>query len=189
MPFRGTASGSVMRMHEKRARKSLHKGTPVRGCTLMRLRVRTRVLLFLGLAIVIGTNEPGPGGKTLAYFTATATTTANTISTVTLAMTAPSASGLFNIGSNMIPGDYQLKPIDVVNGGTSGVTQQDFTYSIVNTNTATGNHCSSSTPPSPAPPLTRLARPIPAAPRSCSCAAPAMPLGRRRLRAPQRTCT
>src|SRR5258708_275245 len=108
----------------------------------MRLHVRTRVLLFLGLAIVIGINEPGPAGKTLAYFTATASTAANTISTVTLRMTAPSSSGLFNIGSNMIPGDYQLKSIDVVNGGDVGVTQQDFTYTLVNTNTGGGNVCS-----------------------------------------------
>lgn len=108
----------------------------------MRLRIRTRVLLFLGLAIVIGASEPGPAGKTLAYFTATASTTANTISTVTLQMTTPSVSGLFNIGSNMIPGDYQLKSIDIVNGGLVSVTQQDFTYSLVNTNAASGDQCS-----------------------------------------------
>ena len=50
---RSSASGSVMRMHANRARESLLKGTPVRGCTLMRLRVRTRVLLFVG-ALMIG---------------------------------------------------------------------------------------------------------------------------------------
>jgi hypothetical protein len=108
----------------------------------MRLSIRARLILFLGLAILIGANEQGPAGKTLAYFTTTATSAANTISTVTLSMTAPSSSGLFNIGANMIPGDYQLNPIDIANAGTVSVTQQDFTYSVVNTNTGVGNHCS-----------------------------------------------
>jgi hypothetical protein len=124
----------------------------------MRFRVRTRVLLFLALAMLVGANESGPNGKTLAYFTATAVDAGNTISTVSLSISAPSSQGVFNIASNMIPGDYQIQSINIVNGisGAGGVPQKDFTYSLVNTSSGVSNHCSllDSSPPcgTPNPP-------------------------------------
>src|ERR1700682_1835333 len=100
----------------------------------MLLTLRARLILFLGLSILIGANEQGPAGKTLAYFTSTASSAANTISTGALSMAAPSSSGLFSISANMIPGDYQLKAIDIANTScvTGCVAQQDFTYSLIN---------------------------------------------------------
>jgi hypothetical protein len=111
---------------------------------LMRFSLRVRLLLFMSIALLVGANGAGSSGRTLAYFTAVAVDTGNVISTVSLSMTAPSSSGVFNIASNMIPGDFQLKPIDIVNGvnGVPGVQQQDFTYSLVNTNSAGGDFCS-----------------------------------------------
>jgi hypothetical protein len=118
---------------------------------VLQLSIRSRLLLFLILAVLVGGNELGPASKTLAYFTATATNTANTMSTVSLNISnSPINSGLFNISSNMIPGDYQLKPIDVTNGGTVSVTQQDFTYTVVNTNTGGGGNLCSLLDSSPA---------------------------------------
>lgn len=110
----------------------------------MRFSLRMRLLLFVGIALMVGANESGTAGKTLAYFTAIAVDSGNVISTVSLSMTAPSSSGVFNIASNMIPGDFQLKPIDIVNGvnGVSGAAQQDFTYSVVSTNAGAGDVCS-----------------------------------------------
>jgi hypothetical protein len=109
------------------------------------------MLLFLAMALLVGANESGPSGKTLAYFTATAVDTGNTISTVSLSISAPSSSGVFNIAQNMIPGDYQVRSIDIVNGtsGVAGVPQKDFTYSVVNTSSGAGNACSllDSSPP------------------------------------------
>jgi hypothetical protein len=109
---------------------------------LMRIKVRTRLLLFLAMALLVGANESGPSGKTLAYFTATVLNTGNTISTVALSISTPSLSKVFDITSNMIPGDFQLKPIDIINGGATGIPQQDFTYSVINTNIGSGDACS-----------------------------------------------
>src|SRR4051812_2240113 len=56
--------------------------------------------------------------------------------------TAPSVSGVFNIAANMLPGDFQLRTLDIANNGSVGVAQQAFTYSVTSANTGSGNRCS-----------------------------------------------
>jgi hypothetical protein len=81
--------------------------------------------------------------QTAAYFTASSASPAGSMSTVHLDLSSsPSAPGLFNISANMLPGDFQIKTFDIVNNGTGGVAQQDFTYSVTSSSTAGGTSCS-----------------------------------------------
>ena len=113
-------------------------------------RLQARALFFLLLAVVCVSSDATTVRRTLAYFTA-GTVQAGNMSTVHLDVsTSAVVSGLFSIAANMVPGDFQLKTIDIVNGGTSGQGQQDFTYSVTSTSRGAGNTCSrldSSDPP------------------------------------------
>ena len=78
--------------------------------------------------------------RTTAYFDAAAATSANTISTVTLGVTdSATTSGIVDVATNMLPGDFFIKTLDLLNTGSTGVTQQDFTYTV---SSATGTQCS-----------------------------------------------
>ena len=123
--------------------------------------VTPRLALLLVLAFIVANAEQHGSAlaQTAAYFTASSASPAGSMSTVHLDLaTSPSAPGLFNISANMLPGDFQIKTFDIVNNGTGGVPQQDFTYSITSSSTAAGNTCSlldSTNPPtcsSPAAP-------------------------------------
>ena len=117
-----------------------------------------RLLLLLALAFIVAHAELNGAAfnRTAAYFTATSSSPAGNMSTVHLDLsTSPSAPGLFNISANMLPGDFQIKTFDIVNNGTGGVPQQDFTFSVTSSSTAGGNTCSlldSSDPPTCANP-------------------------------------
>jgi hypothetical protein len=110
-----------------------------------------RVVVFLSLAAIVASTSTAGLGSTFAYFTASAASAANTMSTVHLDVsTVPSVSSVFNIASNMLPGDFQVQTIDVANSGTLGTTQQDFTYAFDSTSVGAGTTCSlldSSDPP------------------------------------------
>src|SRR6185503_20394612 len=93
-----------------------------------------RAVFLLALVTIMGSASSANSGRTLAYFTSSALAAGNTMSVVNLNVsTAPSVSGVFNIAANMVPGDFQLQTLNVVNAGTVAVTQQDFTYSVAST--------------------------------------------------------
>jgi hypothetical protein len=101
-----------------------------------------RVVFSLALATIVASASSTDLGRTLAFFTANAAA-ASSMSTVQLNVsTLPSASAVFNIASNMLPGDFQINTFDVVNAGTESVIQQDFTYSFASASTGPGNTCS-----------------------------------------------
>jgi hypothetical protein len=110
-----------------------------------------RVVVFLSLAAIVVSTSTAGLSSTFAYFTASAAAAGNTMSTVHLDVTnSPNVSAVFHITANMLPGDFQLQTVNVVNGGTPGTAQQDFTYSFASANTGSGNSCSlldSSNPP------------------------------------------
>jgi hypothetical protein len=121
--------------------------------------VRARVVCFLALALIAANMDTVALARTAAYFTSTSSGPVGNMSTVRLDVSvAPTVSGLFNVAANLVPADFQLKTIDVVNNGTGGIPQQDFTYSMTSSSTGAGNTCSlldSSDPPtcsSPAAP-------------------------------------
>src|SRR5207237_5276653 len=100
-------------------------GAHRKGARTMPFGVQMRVVVFIALALIVGGSEMSANARTLAYFVATATNTGNTLSTVQLNISNNHVSaGLFNIAGNMLPGDFQLKAIQVINGGTLGVAQQ-----------------------------------------------------------------
>jgi hypothetical protein len=113
-----------------------------------------RVILFLTLALIASS----AGTTTSAYFTSTSSAAGNNLGTVRLDLeTAPSASDVFNVAANMLPGDFQLRTFDVANTGSVGVAQQSFSYSVSSTSTGVGNMCSlldSTDPPTCATPAT-----------------------------------
>jgi hypothetical protein len=101
-----------------------------------------RVVFSLALVAIVANASTADLGRTFAFFTANAAAASN-MSTVQLNVsTLPSASAVFNIASNMLPGDFQINTFDVVNAGTESVSQQDFTYSFASASTGTGNSCS-----------------------------------------------
>ncbi|HEY3057475.1 MAG TPA: hypothetical protein VGL99_00715 [Chloroflexota bacterium] len=105
-------------------------------------RLQVRALFFVLLAVICLSSDTSAVRRTLAFFTA-GTTQAGNMSTVRLDVsTSAVVSGLFSVSANMVPGDFQLKTIDIVNGGTSGQAQQDFTYSVTSTSSGPGNTCS-----------------------------------------------
>lgn len=107
------------------------------------LSLRPRLLACVLLVAIAATTNGAAVGRTLAYFTASASSAASTMSTVHLDIsTSPSVSGVFDVASNMLPGDFAIKPFDVLNNGTSGVAQQDVTVSLVSTSRGSGDHCS-----------------------------------------------
>ena len=109
-----------------------------------------RVVFSLALAAIVASASTADLGRTFAFFTANVAS-ASSMSTVQLNVsTLPSASAVFNVASNMLPGDFQINTFDVVNGGTESVTQQDFTYTFASASTGADNSCSlldSSDPP------------------------------------------
>ena len=121
--------------------------------------VRLRVVLFLALALVVANADAVALARTAAYFTATSSAPVGNMTAVRLDVsTTPSVSGIFNVASNMLPADFQLKTIDLVNNGTAGIPQQDFTYAMTTSSTGAGNTCSlldSSDPPTCASPAAR----------------------------------
>ena len=124
---------------------------------LLTFNVRARLVCFLALALIAANTNTAALARTAAYFTATASSPAGSMSTVHLDLSTPSAPGLFSIAANMLPGDFQIKTFDIVNNGTVGVPQQDFTYAVTSSSTAGGNACSlldSSDPPTCASPAT-----------------------------------
>jgi hypothetical protein len=111
--------------------------------TLLLAALRPRFAFCLALAAIVAGMNATPAGRTVAYFGASAATAPDTITTVSLRVTgSPSVSGVFDIASNMLPGDFAIKTLDLVNGGTTGVAQQDFTYSLVSSSTGAANQCS-----------------------------------------------
>jgi len=101
-----------------------------------------RVVLSLALAAILASASTADLGRTFAFFTANAAS-ASSMSTVQLNVsTLPSASAMFDVASNMLPGDFQINTFDVVNGGTESVVQQDFTYTFASASTGAGNTCS-----------------------------------------------
>jgi hypothetical protein len=87
-------------------------------------------------------------GHTSAYFSSAATTSANTLSTVSLSASAsPGASALFNVPSNLVPGDFAFETFDLVNGGTAGVPQQDVTYALTSAVVGACSRLDSTDPP------------------------------------------
>jgi Camelysin metallo-endopeptidase len=124
--------------------------------TLLISRIRARVVCCLALALIAANTNTAALAGTSAYFSASSTAPTGSMSTVRLDVsTSPSASGIFNVAANMLPGDFQIKTIDLVNNGTVGVAQQDFTYSLTSRSTGAGNLCSlldSSDPPTCASP-------------------------------------
>jgi hypothetical protein len=131
----------------------------VRSIPASGIAPRLALLLVLAFIVANADQHSAAFARTAAYFTATTSSPAGSMSTVHLDLaTSPSAPGLFSITANMLPGDFQIKTFDIVNNGTGGVPQQDFTYSITSSSTAAGNTCSlldSTNPPtcsSPAAP-------------------------------------
>ena len=111
--------------------------------TLQASGVHARGVGLVALAFIVASMDTSAFARTAAYFTATTSSPAGRMSTVHLDLsTSPSAPGLFSITANMLPGDFQIKTFDIVNNGTGGVTQQDFTYSVTSSSTAGGNTCS-----------------------------------------------
>jgi hypothetical protein len=104
---------------------------------------RTRLVCCLVLAaIAVGMNAE-PRSRTGAYFTSASSTAPSTIRTVSLGVTGtPSVSGVFDVASNMLPGDFAIRLFDLVNTGSAGVAQQDFTYAVTSASTGAGNQCS-----------------------------------------------
>jgi hypothetical protein len=95
----------------------------------------------MALALIVANTDSMALAKTAAYFTAMSSAPAGSMSTVHLNVSiSGSAPSVFTIPSNMLPGDFQIKSIDLVNNGT--VTQQDFTYSLTSSSTGAGNTCS-----------------------------------------------
>jgi len=115
------------------------------------------LLCLLLVAVVGASSDPTTPRRTQAYFTA-ATVQASSMSTVRLDVsTSAAVSGVFSIAANMLPGDFQLKTIDILNGAPSGATQRDFAYSVTSTSQGAGNSCSlldSSDPPTCSSPAT-----------------------------------
>jgi hypothetical protein len=113
--------------------------------------IRARIVCLLALGLIAAFTDTTALARTAAYFTASSTTPTSSMSTVRLDVsTSPSVSAVFNVTSNMLPGDFQIKTVDLVNNGAVGVARQDFTYSVTSSSTAGGNHCSlldSSDPP------------------------------------------
>src|SRR6188474_2162155 len=111
----------------------------------------TRAVFLLALVTIMASASSTESGRTLAYFTSSALAAGNTMSVVNLNVsTSPSVSGVFNVAANMVPGDFQLQTLNVVNAGAVTVAQQDFTYSFASTSLGAGNTCSlldSSDPP------------------------------------------
>jgi hypothetical protein len=102
-----------------------------------------RIMLFLALGGILATGSPAAVSRTAAYFTSSAATAASTVSTVSLQVSGlSSASAVFDVPGNMVPGDFQIKAMDIVNDGTPGVAQQDFTSSLASTSHGAGNQCS-----------------------------------------------
>jgi hypothetical protein len=102
------------------------------------LKVR---FLFLAGALLIAQADTSLR-STQAYFTSAAAP-AGSMSTVLLdASTSSTVSSVFNIPDNLLPGDFQVQTIDVVNDGTVGSSQQDFTYALSSTSSGGGNRCS-----------------------------------------------
>ncbi len=111
--------------------------------SILQSRGRARLVCFLALACIAANTDTAALARTTAYFTATSSSPAGSMSTVHLNLaTAPSAPGVFSVTANMLPGDFQIKMVDLVNNGTGGVVQQDFTYSVTSTSTGAGNTCS-----------------------------------------------
>ena len=109
---------------------------------LLSPRASMRVLAC-ALLILIGATANTAVGRTLAYFTSSATTGSSSMTTVHLAIaTSPTVSGVFDVAANMLPGDFDIKTFDVANNGAPGVAQQDVTISLASTSTGTGNTCS-----------------------------------------------
>ena len=105
--------------------------------------LRTRVLAVLALGLIALNTNPGALARTVAYFTASAAAPTSSMSTVRLDIGAsPSSSGVFNVPSNMLPGDFQVHLFDVSNNGSSGVAQEAFTYTLKSTSAGGGNACS-----------------------------------------------
>src|SRR5579859_1503784 len=124
--------------------------------TIFNSATRARFLCFLALALIAANTDTVALARTAAYFTASSTTPVGSMSTVHLNVaTTPSVSGIFNVAANMLPADFQLKTMDLVNNGTAGIPQQDFTYSMTSRSTGSGNICSlldSTDPPTCASP-------------------------------------
>src|SRR5438477_9352101 len=100
-----------------------------------------RAVFLLALAL-LGTLAETSAHGTQAYFTSTVAPS-GTMTTVHLDVsTSSSASGLFDIASNMVPGDFEIKTIDIVNHGAAGESQQDFTYAVGSTSIGASNWCS-----------------------------------------------
>jgi hypothetical protein len=109
--------------------------------TRTNLSARTACLVVLGLVALNGNSAAL--ARTVAYFTSSASAPTSSMSTVRLQIgTSPSSSGVFNIPSNMLPGDFQIALFDVSNNGTSGVVQEAFTYALTSTSAGGGNKCS-----------------------------------------------
>jgi hypothetical protein len=109
-----------------------------------------RVIVFLSLAAIVASTSTAGLGRTFAYFTSSATAADSSMTTAQLLLdvsTAPSASRVFNIAANMLPGDFDLQTIDIVNNGTAGVPQLDFTYSLASSSVGTCSRLDSSNPP------------------------------------------
>jgi len=104
------------------------------------------LLFSMAAAVILASTNlvlDGQPSQTSAYFTSSASAPSGTMSTVHLDVsTAPSVSGVFNIASNMLPGDFQIKTMDIVNNGPPGVAQQDFTYAVSSTSLGASNRCS-----------------------------------------------
>jgi len=109
-----------------------------------------RVIVFLSLAAIVASTSTVGLGHTFAYFTASAAATDNSMSTAQLLLdvaTAPSASRVFNIAANMLPGDFDVQTIDTVNNGTAGVAQLDFTDSWASSSAGPCSLLDSTNPP------------------------------------------
>jgi hypothetical protein len=88
---------------------------------------RARFIFLMALALILAASSTGQS-QTLAYFISTATNPGNTLSTVTLNITStPSGASFFSL-SNMVPGDYSLNMVTIVNGAAN--LNGNFTYTM-----------------------------------------------------------
>ena len=98
----------------------------MRAHVLANLHLRALVCAALAAIVAAPTIS-----STTAYFDSASATSANTISTVTLGVAdSATTSGIVDVATNMLPGDFFIKTLDLTNTGTSGVAQQDFTYAV-----------------------------------------------------------
>src|SRR6266540_4855770 len=96
--------------------------------------VRARVVCALALGLIALNTNSASLARTVAYFTSATSSPTGSMSTVRLQLGAtPTVSGVFDVASNMLPGDFQLSLFDVSNNGSAGVAQQAFTYSVTST--------------------------------------------------------